>query len=105
MRRSARRGFIGDREQQQGGLDLRRPGCAHVSTKRENEGMAESKFKVGQMVDFRPGKGAVPASSRGYEILRLMPPTGGERLYRIKTVSELFERVARESELARVQTS
>jgi hypothetical protein len=32
-------------------------------------------------------------------VLRVLPNEGGEQLYRIKTISEAFERVARESEL------
>ena len=58
-----------------------------------------AKFKVGQMVDFMPTNRAVPASVRSYKVLRVLPNEGGEQLYRIKTISEAFERVARESEL------
>lgn len=58
-----------------------------------------AKFKVGQMVDFMPTSRAVPASVRSYKVLRVLPNEGGEQLYRIKTISEAFERVARESEL------
>ena len=53
------------------------------------------------MVDFYPPQRGVPASARSYKILRLMPSDGGERLYRIKTIAEAFERIARESELVR----
>jgi hypothetical protein len=55
------------------------------------------------MVDFYPSKRGVPASARSYKILRLMPADGGDRLYRIKTIAEAFDRVARESELVRVR--
>lgn len=58
-----------------------------------------AKFKVGQMVDFMPANRAVPASVRSYKVLRVLPNEGGEQLYRIKTINEAFERVARESEL------
>jgi hypothetical protein len=61
--------------------------------------MAHHKFKVGQMVDFVPSRAGVPASVRAYKILRLLPHERGERLYRIKTIAEAFERVAMESEL------
>lgn len=61
--------------------------------------MANHKFKVGQMVDFMPSRAGVPASIRGYTIVRLLPLEGGERLYRIKTIAEAFERIAKESEL------
>ena len=59
----------------------------------------ESKFQVGQMVDFNPGRATIPASSRAYTIVRLMPLETGERQYRIKTIAEQFERIAKESEL------
>lgn len=62
-----------------------------------------NKFRVGEMVDFFPSQRGVPASARSYKILQLIPYEGGERLYRIKTIAEAFERVARESELVRVQ--
>ena len=59
------------------------------------------KFKAGQAVDYNPARAAVPASIREYKILRMLPHEGGgERQYRIKTIAELFERVAKESELA-----
>ena len=63
--------------------------------------MADAKFKVGQMVDFSPNRSAVPASGREYKIVRLLPDEGGQRQYRIKTIAEQFERVAKESELSR----
>ncbi len=61
--------------------------------------MSTHKFKIGQMVDFFPSQRTLSASVRAYKILRLMPFDGGELFYRIKTISEPFERVARESEL------
>ena len=61
--------------------------------------MASHKFRVGQVVDFNPSRVGVPASVRAYKILRLLPSEGCEQLYRIKTITEPIERVARESEL------
>ncbi len=61
--------------------------------------MPKHKYKVGQAVDYSPGRWGVPASSREYEILRLLPFEGGDLLYRIKSTGETFERVAKESEL------
>lgn len=58
-------------------------------------------YKVGQLVDFTPGRTGMPASAQKYEIVKQMPPEGGENQYRIKCKSETFERVARESELKR----
>lgn len=60
--------------------------------------MSSHKFRIGQMVDFVPIRRCV-STSRSYKILRLLPSEGGERLYRIKTISEACDRVARESEL------
>jgi hypothetical protein len=60
---------------------------------------ATNKFRVGQMVDFVPSKTGVNASARSYKVVTVLPSEGGERLYRIKTIAEVFERIARESEL------
>jgi hypothetical protein len=62
--------------------------------------VASHKYKVGQAVDFTPGRWGLPASAREYKILRLLPFEGGDLLYRIKSAAETFERVAKESELA-----
>jgi hypothetical protein len=59
---------------------------------------SQHKFKVGQLVNFS-AKVGVPASSGGYQIIRLLPPEGGHYLYRIKSAGETFERVAREQDL------
>jgi hypothetical protein len=59
-----------------------------------------SKFKVGQTVDFSPSLRGLASSARLYKVTRVLPTEGRERLYRIKTIAEVFERVARESELA-----
>jgi hypothetical protein len=61
--------------------------------------MPRHRFKVGQAVDFTPGRWGLPASSREYKVLKLMPFEGGDLLYRIKSATETFERVAKESEL------
>ena len=62
--------------------------------------MSSHKFKVGQTVGYaRSHIGMVP-SAREYKIVKLMPKDGSERLYRIKALAEVYERVARESELS-----
>lgn len=63
--------------------------------------MRQHKFKVGELVDYNPGRLAVQPSARQYKILRLLPAEGSDLLYRIKASGEAFERVAREYELAR----
>ena len=44
-------------------------------------------------IDFRPGR---------FEIVRLLPPRDGEFQYRIKSIDEPHERVAKESLLRRL---
>lgn len=62
--------------------------------------MAKAKFKIGQMVDFNPVRPTVPASIREYKVLKLLPSDRGEQQYRIKSIAELYERIAKESELS-----
>jgi hypothetical protein len=58
------------------------------------------KFHIGQLVEFRPEKGARVSSARGaYEILKPLPERDGELQYRIKSAVEEHERIALESEL------
>jgi hypothetical protein len=61
--------------------------------------LAAAKFRVGQAVDFTPGRAGVPASARDYKVLKVLPREQGDQLYRIKSAAEVFERVVRESEL------
>jgi hypothetical protein len=63
--------------------------------------MPQHKFKVGQVVDYNPGRLGMSASAREYKVLRLLPPEGSDLLYRIKSIGEAFERVAKERELVR----
>ena len=63
--------------------------------------MTQHKYRIGQVVEYDPGRLGVRASSREYKIVRLLPPEGSELLYRIKSVGEVFERVAKERELSR----
>ncbi|MFM9939515.1 MAG: hypothetical protein ACKVP7_08475 [Hyphomicrobiaceae bacterium] len=63
--------------------------------------MTIHKYKVGQTVSYSPGRSAMAASSREYKIIRLLPPEEGQNLYRIKGVSETFERMARENDLSK----
>ena len=63
--------------------------------------MTTAKYGVGQMVDFNPGRGSMPAESREYKVLRLMPREAGQQTYRIKSITELYERIANEPELSK----
>ena len=58
------------------------------------------KFKVGQLVDYNPGRVGMPASAWHYKILRLLPAEGSDLVYRIKSPGESVVRVAKERELA-----
>ncbi len=70
-----------------------------------NRRLPISKFKVGQTVDFSPSMRGLAAAPRFYKVTRVLPTEGREQLYRIKTIAEAFERVARESELAAAAAS
>jgi hypothetical protein len=63
--------------------------------------MALHTFKVGELVDFAPSRPGVATPGAQYEIIRLLPADGSEHRYRVKSKSEPFERVAKESELSR----
>ena len=56
------------------------------------------KFKIGQTVDLIQSTFRSAASGH-YEIVSLRPSEGGDPQYRIKSKSELLERVVSESEL------
>jgi len=62
--------------------------------------MARYKFRVGELVDFAPSRPGVATPGPQYEIIRLLPADGSENRYRVKSKSERFERVAKESELS-----
>lgn len=61
--------------------------------------MATHKFRVGQLVEFVPDKMQVSVPHGAYSITRLLPPAGNDHQYRIKNAGEMFERIARESQL------
>jgi hypothetical protein len=58
------------------------------------------KFRVGQVVGFDPlRRGHLLDPDRLYKILRLLPREGGVFAYRVKTITEAGDRVAKEDEL------
>jgi len=62
--------------------------------------MGEHKFKIGQMVFFRPSARGVDAPwGRPFQITQRLPATGGQFQYRIRNEFESHERAANESEL------
>ncbi len=57
------------------------------------------KFTIGETVHFNarlPGRISVDGA---YEVIRLLPPDGDDFQYRIKNLTEAYERVAKESQL------
>ena len=62
--------------------------------------MAEHKFRIGQVVQFVPGRGIEQSAKGRYTIVRLLPPEGNAPQYRIKNKTDGHERMVREGELA-----
>jgi hypothetical protein len=65
--------------------------------------VSDHKFKVGQTVSYATGPFGRASITNIYTITQLLPPLGDDRQYRIKSANEPHERVAKESELARVE--
>ena len=61
--------------------------------------MADHKFRLGQRVTLAESVLRGNAARGAYMIIKRLPERDGEFDYRIKSVSESHERVARESEL------
>ena len=59
------------------------------------------KFSIGQTVYYTSGLIGRPGSNGSYRVVRLLPPDGDDFQYRIKSVGEAYERVAKESQLER----
>jgi hypothetical protein len=58
------------------------------------------KFNLGQTVHYMSSMIGRKSASGSYRIVRLLPPDGDDFQYRIKSVAEAYERVAKESQLA-----
>jgi hypothetical protein len=74
--------------------------AARVRVKRNGARALKHKFGVGETVYFTASNVARPAASGTYEVIRLLPTDGDDCQYRIKSTTEAFERVAKESQLA-----
>lgn len=57
------------------------------------------KFEIGTTVYFTTSNVSRPAAGGTYEVIRQLPTEGDDCQYRIKSSTEAFERVARESQL------
>ena len=64
------------------------------------ESALKHKFAVGETVYFTASNVSRPAATGTYEVIRLLPTDGDDCQYRIKSATEAFERVARESQLS-----
>jgi hypothetical protein len=60
------------------------------------------KFRSGQIVHLSRRMTTKSAPGGDYKVVRQLPVDGGEPQYRIKSVSEPYERVAKESDIERV---
>ena len=58
------------------------------------------KFPIGATVYFTASNVSRPAASGTSEVIRLLPTDGDDFQYRIKSSTEAFERVAKDSRLA-----
>ncbi len=65
----------------------------------DGEGV-EAQIPVGATVYFTASNVSRPAATGTYEVIRQLPSEGDDCQYRIKSSTEAFERVAKESQLA-----
>ena len=72
----------------------------HVQALCVMERALKHKFAVGSTVYFTASNISRPAASGTYEVIRQLPSDGDDCQYRIKSSTEAFERVAKESQLA-----
>lgn len=63
--------------------------------------LKEHKFRIGQTVYFTSRPIGQMAADGAYQVVKLLPSEGEDYQYRIKSASEAFERVAKESQLDR----
>ena len=61
--------------------------------------MQEHKYRVGETVFYTSGMAGRGNGTGTYQIIRLLPPDGSDFQYRIKSIGEAYERVAKESQL------
>ena len=61
--------------------------------------MSEHKFRIGQTLDFRSDRRSTQPRSGKCKVVGLLPSEGDDPQYRIRCVSESFERVVWESQL------
>ncbi len=67
----------------------------------ETTELKRHKFEIGQTVSFTSRPLGHMATNGTYRIVKLLPSDGDDYQYRIKSATEAFERVAKESQLDR----
>jgi hypothetical protein len=67
--------------------------------------LGDHRFKLGQSVNYMSGPRSRTGSSSVYKITQLLPPEGEDRQYHIKSPHEPHERVAKETDLKRVDAA
>jgi hypothetical protein len=67
----------------------------------QEKALKAHKFSIGQTVFYTSNMMARPGTNGSYRVVRLLPPDGDDFQYRIKSVGEAYERVAKESQLER----
>ena len=77
------------------------PLCEDPRMRSKGHPPAEHKFRAGERVRLAARATKWGAAEGGYVVTKQLPERDGEFEYRIKSISEPHERVARESELAR----
>ena len=63
--------------------------------------LSSHKFRIGDSVHFTSGMLGRGGANGVYEVVRLLPTEGDEQQYRIKSMTEPHERVAKQSQLER----
>ena len=66
------------------------------------DAVSSHKFKIGQSVSYTSGVFGAGSANSVYKITQLLPPEGDDFQYKIKSAAEPHERVAKESQLDRV---
>jgi hypothetical protein len=72
-----------------------------VSLAFETTELKQHRFEIGQTVSFTSRPLGQMAANGTYRIVKLLPSDGDDYQYRIKSATEAFERVAKESQLDR----
>jgi hypothetical protein len=67
----------------------------------ETTELRRHKYEIGQTVAFTSRPLGHMATNGTYRIVKLLPSDGDDYQYRIKSATEAFERVAKESQLDR----